>query len=289
MMRYILKIAFAPGLLLASAGAGLYLVSQSAPLWSLGLVLAVSIGLSFVSERLVPYQRDWNESKGDRIRDLFHFIVNEGSIAYSTLLIPVLAVLIPGDGIWPSHWPLWAQLAVAIVVADFGITMAHYASHQGGLLWRLHAVHHSVKRMYGFNGLMKHPLHQAIEISAGTLPLILAGMPLEIAALLSLTVATQLLLQHSNVDMKVGPLRLIWAVAPVHRFHHLNKGGEGDVNFGLFLTVWDRLLGTAYFDPARVFTSDELGIEGEPDYPVGYGWQLLEPFRPVSGPVAHSD
>ncbi len=281
-MSYLLKIAFAPGLFFLSVASGLFLVSQGAPLWTLGLVLLAAIALSFVSEQLIPYQRDWNESKGDRTRDLLHFIVNEGTIAYSTLLIPLFAAIVPGDGIWPSHWPLWAQLAIAIVVADCGITLAHYASHRGGILWRLHAVHHSVKRMYGFNGLMKHPLHQAVEITAGTTPLILAGMPVEIAALLSLAVATQLLLQHSNVDMKIGPLRLIWAVAPVHRFHHLNKSGEGDVNFGLFLTVWDRILGTAYFDRSRTIVSEEIGIEGEPDYPVNYLRQLLEPFRSVT-------
>jgi hypothetical protein len=50
------------------------------------------------------------------------------------------------------------------------------------------------------------------------LPLILIGMPSQVAVLLSFAVGLQLLLQHSNVDMCIGPLRYIWAVAPVHRF-----------------------------------------------------------------------
>ena len=79
--------------------------------------------------------------------------------------------------------------------------------------------------------------------------------------------------------MKIGPLKYVWAVAPVHRFHHLNKAGDGDVNFGLFTTLWDYLLGTALFDERRRFTSDELGIESAPNYPVDYLDQLIEPFR----------
>ena len=63
------------------------------------------------------------------------------------------------------------QLLLALPVADLGITLVHYASHRLPLLWRLHAVHHSVTRMYGFNGLMKHPLHQAAEAVGGVLPL----------------------------------------------------------------------------------------------------------------------
>lgn len=106
-------------------------------------------------------------------------------------------------------------------MADLGITLAHYVSHRAEWLWRLHAVHHSVERMYGFNGLMKHPLHQAIETAAGTAPLVVVGMPLDVGALLGFAVAIQLLLQHSNVDMRAGPLAYLWAVAPGHRHHHL--------------------------------------------------------------------
>lgn len=40
-------------------------------------------------------------------------------------------------------------------VADLGITLTHYASHKIGVPWRFHAVHHSVTRCYGRNGLTK--------------------------------------------------------------------------------------------------------------------------------------
>jgi len=85
-------------------------------------------------------------------------------------------------------------------------------------------------------------------------------------------------LQHSNVDMRLGPLRYLLALAPVHRFHHLKNAAEGDVNFGLFTTFWDRLLGTAYYDRSRSFSSDDLGIGDQPNYPTGYLSQLIKPF-----------
>ena len=132
--------------------------------------------------------------------------------------------------------------------------------------------------MYGFNGLMKHPLHQTIELIAGTMPLILIGMPYEIGVLLAFSVAIQLLLQHSNVDMRLGYALYIWAVAPGHRHHHIASSNSGDVNFGLFTMVWDHLLGTFVLNRPEP-RDGEIGIHGRLDFPKDYKDQVMEPFK----------
>ena len=114
--------------------------------------------------------------------------------------------------------------------------------------------------MYGFNGLLKHPVHQFFEVSAGALPWLLLGIPLDVAAVASFAVLIQLQLQHSNVEMRVGPLAYVWAVAPVHRHHHLASQTDGDVNFGLFLTLWDVLLGTARFGSSEHIKAGAIGL-----------------------------
>lgn len=278
-MRGLLKLAYAPAMLMGFIGGAIWLVATGRPHWVLAPLLLVAILLSFLAERAAPYEPDWNRDQGDSGRDVLHALVNEASYGLSLALVPALTLLAPFPGLWPHAWPLWLQVLMAIVVADAGITLAHYLSHKVEWLWRFHAVHHSVQRLYGFNGLMKHPLHQAVETTAGATPLILAGMPLEVGVLLGFAVAIQLLLQHSNVDMRIGPLRHVLALAPVHRFHHQRDGHLGDVNFGLFTTVWDRLLGTAMYDAGRRIGRGEVGIGDRPDYPVGYAAQLVEPFR----------
>jgi len=202
-LKQFAKWTYAPLMLLTFNGAAIALVQSGAPKASLAVLLLTAIAMSFLAERFIPYKEDWNRPKGDTLRDGLHALVNEGSIAVSVLLIPIMAAIVPFPPIWPGSWPLWAQLLLAILVADAGITGIHWASHHNKFLWRFHAVHHSVTRMYGFNGLMKHPVHQAIELMAGTAPLILAGMPLDVAVLLAFAVAVQLLLQHSNTDMKI--------------------------------------------------------------------------------------
>lgn len=277
-MRVVLGFFYAPLFFLGYSAAAVHVVASGASRLWLGALLLAAIATSFAAERVAPYEAAWNRPRGDVARDVLHAGVNEALSVVTVASIPLLAAWVPWSSRWPSGWPLGLQLGFAILVADAGITLVHFASHRVELLWRLHAVHHSVTRLVGFNGLMKHPLHQALETAAGAAPLVLLGMPLEVGALLGFAVALQLMLQHSNVDMRVGPLAVLWAVAPVHRHHHLASAQDGDVNFGLFTTIWDRLLGTVA--PARPTPRDgEIGVAGSPDYPIEYGAQLLEPFR----------
>lgn len=134
-------------------------------------------------------------------------------------------------------------------------------------------------RMYGFNGLVKHPVHQGIETAAGMLPLVLLGVPGDVATAVAGLVVLQLLLQHSNVDYRVGAVQRWAALNEGHRLHHVARVPEGDVNFGLFLLIWDRVLGTFTDPTGRSVDVAELGIAGRPAYPGGYVDQLREPFR----------
>ncbi|GAA4056252.1 sterol desaturase family protein [Actinomadura miaoliensis] len=280
-MRY----GYAPAMLLGVNGAAIALTSAGAThgtgkVWLLAL-LAAAIAASFAAERLLPYAPDWNRSLGDAGRDTAHTLVNETLVLGSVAAIPALAAVVTIVDIWPHAWPIWAQVLAAVLAADAGITLVHYASHKIGVLWRFHAVHHSVKRFYGLNGLMKHPLHQTIEMTAGVTPLLLAGLPVDVASALALAVAVQLLLQHSNADYRIGPAKHVLALNEGHRFHHLKWAGVGDVNFGLFTLIWDHLLRTYSYDGARRFTSDDLGMAAKPHYPVRYLAQLAEPFKPT--------
>lgn len=277
-LKLVIRYLYAPSFFACFLASALYVVHIDMNLMWLPFFLLLAVSISFIAERILPFEEIWNHSKDDAKRDWLHALINEGFNAASVAAIPILAAVTPGFDIWPAEWPLWIQLAFAILIADFGITMAHYASHKIDVLWRLHSVHHSVKRMYGFNGLMKHPLHLAIELTAGTTPLLLMGMPLEIGALLAFSAAIQLMLQHSNVDMRVGPLIYIWAVAPGHRHHHLASRIDGDVNFGLFTMFWDHLLGT-FVKNRKQPRDGDIGVAGRPDFPQDYWDQLAQPFR----------
>src|ERR1700730_11776712 len=152
------------------------------------------------------------------------------------------------------------------------------ASHRVTWLWSLHCVHHGVRRLYGFNGLVRHPLHQQIDLAVAVLPLVLLGMPLAVTVLLGLAISVQLILQHANVDYRLGPFRHVLSIGPTHRLHHVNWAGEGDVNFGLFFTFWDRALGKFRASSQRAPAAGDIGLQDQPSYPQRYWDQLTLPF-----------
>ena len=246
-------------------------------------LLALALVASFALERVLPYERAWNDDRGDVGRDVLHFAVNEGTSLVPLLAVPALLAETTGghEALWPTHWPFVAQALLAIAGFDLGQTLFHRLAHAVPTLWRLHEVHHSVDRLYGLNGIMKHPLYQALAASVSIAPLVALGMPRRFALVIVCGTVVQLLLQHSNVDYRTGPVRRVVATAEVHRFHHL-RGRAGDVNFALFFSAWDRLFGWA-FDAPRHLTSADVGLERP--YPRDYLGQLLAPFRSADAPL----
>ena len=164
--------------------------------------------------------------------------------------------------------------------------MMHYLSHRFAPLWRLHAVHHGVGRLYGMNGVLRHPVHQIIDMIIGTAPLVIVGMPVPVAVLLGFLISMTLIVQHSNVDARLGPLQGHLSIGRIHHLHHVNWGTEGDCNFGLLLTLWDKLIGTYKDKPSRPITAADLGVDEIPNFPKSYVEQFFLPLHYKPGQPA---
>ena len=279
--QFIVRCAYVPFMLVGLPAAAYLLVSNGHSYFWLALILITAFATAFAAEKIVPIFDAWtdHQAHGDGSANLLHTIAHEGSVINGALLIPVITWLFPFEGIWPTDWPMWAQLAIAFVFADLAFMLIHYWSHHCAPLWRLHAVHHGVGRLYGFNGIVRHPLHQTIDMVLGTAPLVILGMPVDVALLLGLMISLTLIVQHSNVDARLGPFEGHISIGRLHHLHHVNWGTEGDCNFGLFFTMWDKLLGTYNDKPSRPITADDMGIDEVPNFPRhSFVEQLIFPF-----------
>lgn len=268
MLRYTLYPIF-----LIISLAGIKLIEMSRQGTSFVLLLGAII-LMFFFETISTYEKSWEVTMKTFKRDLLHFLTNHSLLVVSLMVISSLGLNKLLFTFWRENLNFFLQVLAAIFILDFGITMTHYFSHKSDLLWKFHEPHHSLQGLYGFNGLMKHPLHQGLESMMGVLPLLIIGVPAPVLQAVTFCVSIQLLLQHSNVDYTVGPLRPFLAVAENHRYHHL-KGPAGNVNFGLFFTIWDHLLGTSYFKNDE--SVREVGLIEQ--YPQSYLKQIIEPFN----------
>lgn len=277
-MRALLRYGTFPLFFLGFNSAGLWLVMHHAPDASRYAVLALAVATMLVIERVIPWQPAWNRNPDDANADVLHALLNSALTYGGIAALPLLTAWLPWAALWPQQWPFVAQVIAALLVLDIGISAVHHLSHRSGLLWRFHSVHHAAERLYGFNGWMKHPVHQLIETVAGMTPLLLLGVTQPVAAAVAFCVAIQLLLQHANADYRIGPLKVVFATAEAHRFHHV-RGAAGDVNFGLFTTLWDHLAGSfRYQADAAPRAPDTVGLTS-PMLPRRYLAQLAAPFR----------
>jgi len=249
-----------------------------------------------VAERLLPYRPAWNRSHGDLRTDALHAAV---SGVGTTQLVRPLALYLGalgaaalserfGGTFWPVDWPLAAQLAPAVVIAELPQYWLHRWQHEYEGLWRFHAVHHSAPRLYWLNAARFHPLDLGLLYLVGYVPLVLLGCPGDVILLFSLFDAVFGMFQHSNVDVRLGVQNFLFSMAEPHRWHHSRTLAEANTNYGSNLMVWDLVFGT-FFLPRDREPPRAIGIADMPDFPSGYLAQLAAPFRWTRLPRSNCD
>ncbi len=176
---------------------------------------------------------------------------------------------------WPQEFPIAIQAVMMILGADFLRYWLHLASHRIPWLWRLHAVHHSPKRLYWLNVGRFHPIEKALQFLLDTLPFILLGVSEAVVALYFVFYAINGFFQHSNIRLRFGLLNYVISSAELHRWHHSRLPEESNTNFGNNVIIWDLLFGTRFLPEER--TVGELGLNNR-HYPNRFFDQLMTPF-----------
>jgi sterol desaturase/sphingolipid hydroxylase (fatty acid hydroxylase superfamily) len=238
-----------------------------------------------VAERVVPWHRSWLHSRGDLRTDVGFFAANGAmsatltplTLAGATWLGARLAARI-GAGLWPAGWPLLAQLALALVLAELVEYSFHRAMHEVPWLWRFHATHHSAPRLYWLNAVRFHPIDLFLVGTVKLVPLAVLGAGAPVFALANLFSAVHGAFQHANLPVRLGPLNWVFSMTELHRWHHSKAVEEANHNYGGNLIVWDVVFGTRFL-PERREPPEEIGIEALPDFPMGFWANLAAPFR----------
>ena len=275
-----------PLVLFGCVGLSIYLLGQghSEGLAVLGPGL-LGFALVIAGERLFPHVPDWNRSRDDVATDSAWLLT---TISSGPFLGPVTAVIaLPiaaffserlGSPLWPQHWHLAAQLALALVVVEFFQYWVHRLEHEKELLWRFHATHHSAPRLYWLNAARFHVVDIGLNNLGYTIPLVALGAPGSVLALWVLTSSLHGICQHANMKIRCGPLNWVFSMAELHRWHHSRTTEESNTNYGQTLIFWDLVFGTRFL-PKDQDPPADIGIADLPNFPMTYWKQLVAPFR----------
>ncbi|MEQ8661670.1 MAG: sterol desaturase family protein, partial [Gammaproteobacteria bacterium] len=190
-----------PGAAAVVAGDALSLRALRACAWpglllSAGAILAVGFALGretlyfnlsyawivcwlLLAERTLSYRQRWREDDGQLGADLGHTLLNKGLVQLMvvSLLAAGLVDRTPGGAL--ADWPLWTQVAFGLVASELGLYWAHRLAHEWPWLWRFHAVHHSVERLWLVNTGRFHFVDSFASVFASLPFLFLSGIGMD--------------------------------------------------------------------------------------------------------------
>jgi sterol desaturase/sphingolipid hydroxylase (fatty acid hydroxylase superfamily) len=216
--------------------------------------------------------------------DVGHSIFGQGAgNAVGQALFVFAAALLAGEisarwggNLWPSQWPFWVQVVVAIVVADGLDYWRHRLEHSNRWLWPIHALHHDLERMNVIKSSRGHFLDMFFRNLVVYAPLALVGAPRE--AMLAYAAAVTVFgpIAHANVRVPVPPFLYRCVLTPqVHHVHHARPLALSCSNYANVFPFWDVLFDT--FEHPDAQPAFEYGVE-QSTQPDGFLGQTLAPF-----------
>lgn len=232
-------------------------------------------------EKLFALRRDQPVFRAEWQTDFHHFVVNHMVVGFillaTNLLVHKLFGWAANDGVrgFVAGLNFWLALFLIVLVADLVQYWTHRAYHEVPLLWRLHAVHHSVKSMDWLAGSRQHILELLITRTLVLAPIYVLGFSKEVIDAYIVVVGFQAVFNHANVSVRLGPLRYLIVTPNFHHWHHSQDDEAIDKNYAAHFAFLDYLFGTAV-KADRAWPA-QYGVLG--DYvPNGFWKQLRFPF-----------
>ena len=171
--------------------------------------------------------------------------------------------------------PFLIQLPLALLITDLFQYAAHRAFHCMPILWRFHAIHHSIRAVDWMAGSRLHIFDVLLTRAFSYLPLYVLGFSTEVFYLYVIIVSLQAVLAHANTRIKFGFLKYLVVTPQYHHWHHSDNPSAYDKNFAIHFPFIDFLFGTYYLPGDRWPKSTGLA---DASFPKGYFRQLAFPF-----------
>lgn len=174
------------------------------------------------------------------------------------LFVPITAVafsqytLSQGSGLLQSlNVSGFLSVLFGFLLLDFFKYIEHRFFHSLTPLWRLHLIHHNDTDVDFTTTERHHPLEHALGISFVFGAIYFFGIsPLSVIIYL-LAGTSVAFISHANLQLpsKLDEVTAYLLVTPrYHGIHHSPNKNKTNSNYGLVLTVWDRLFNT-FNDP----------------------------------------
>jgi sterol desaturase/sphingolipid hydroxylase (fatty acid hydroxylase superfamily) len=175
--------------------------------------------------------------------------------------------------------PFWLQMLCLFVMMDFIQWNVHRMMHRVPLFWEFHKVHHSVREMGFAAHLRFHWMETVLYKSFQYVPLAFVGFGLDDFFIVHAFAILVGHLNHANLGWGYGIFGYLFNSPKMHIWHHARTipGNERHgVNYGLTLSVWDFLFGTANIPGDG--RDEVLGFADDQKFPRSFVGQVIHPL-----------
>ncbi len=258
--------------------------SAEATTWYFNLSYLWIVAWLALLERLLPFRDAWLDNDGQMAADLSHTVLNKGLVQLLVVSFVGADLLGAREATVLGQLALPWQVLIGLVGAEFGLYWMHRLDHEWPFLWRFHAVHHSVKRLWFWNTGRFHFVDSLDSVAASLPFLLLSGISMDAIIWVSAITAYIGVLTHCNLATRCGPLNYIFNTPNLHRWHHSLQQEIGNNNYGENLMLWDMIFGTFYHRPGSSVA--DIGIKEH--MPRNFIAQLYAPFVWQRYQAAHS-
>lgn len=199
---------------------------------------------------------------GRKPRNLFVIALDFVLATTGATLIVLAAQRAAGAG-WGlaafADLPAAARIAIGVFLIDLVDYWRHRLSHEIGLLWRLHRLHHSDPEVDVTTSFRNHPVETIMRSLVFASAALLLGIPAESFVAFSLLWMAVQVFQHARIRLPEAldrALRLLIVTPRWHRVHHSQRQVQTDSHYGTLFTIGDRLFGT----DMGTITPEALGL-----------------------------
>jgi sterol desaturase/sphingolipid hydroxylase (fatty acid hydroxylase superfamily) len=228
--------------------------------WTL-TVLTSSITLFLLLlERVAERHAGWRMNRREFFTDLFYVVLTATVISWTAQLVaeePLralkasLGIATPGI----AALPFLAQVALVVVIIEFGQYWMHRVMHNWTPLWLTHAPHHHLTQLNAAKGAVGNPI-ELLLISLS----VVALLDFDIPALLAGYTVLHVVSSFAHANIKANPpiwYSFVFTTIRHHSLHHSTDYDSTRSNYGNSLILLDRIFGTYREGEGVVVGQDE--------------------------------
>lgn len=259
--------------------------------WTIVLVgLAITAFIQAL-EGVAERHAGWRLNRREFFTDIFYVALDTAIVGWVTtrLADDPLHALKHAMGIttgWAMHMPFLAQVALVVVLVEYGQYWMHRAMHNS-FLWWTHAPHHHITQLNAMKGAIGNPL-ELFLISLS----VVALFDLDDAAVLCGFSILTVVSSYAHANVRLDPPRwygFFFTTIRNHSLHHSVAYDDTRCNYANSLILIDRIHGTYREGESAIVGQDDrrrLSIWEQFAFPARPAMEKIRARRTGTGAVA---